>query len=42
LKIGEIARIGQNIQVYNPPALHLFKDITNEIRPNKSGTAGNQ
>jgi hypothetical protein len=42
LEIDEVAGVRQGIQVYNLPVLHLFKDITDKVCPDKSGTSGNQ
>ena len=42
MKICEVPCVGQGIQIHNPPVLHLFENITNEVRSNESGTSGDQ
>jgi hypothetical protein len=42
LKISEVARVGQGIQIDSTVVLPCRKDVADEVCPNKSGTAGNQ
>ena len=42
LKICEVPRIGEGVQVDNPPILPLFENMANEVRADKSGPPGDQ
>jgi hypothetical protein len=42
LKIGEVPRVGQGIQIDNTPVLPRRKDVTDKVRPDKTGTSGDQ
>ena len=42
LKIGKVARVGQGIQVYQPPVWPRRQDVADEVCSNETGTSGNQ
>jgi hypothetical protein len=42
LKIGEVPRVGQGIQIDNTPVLPRRQDVADKVCPDKTGTSGDQ